>query len=284
MKHHLFLHVIMKVQLIRFAAIIVSILMLFPACSSYQKLLKSDDYDKKYNAAVKYYKNEEYNQALGLFRDLLVYYRGSKRGQKVRFYYAYALYGTGQYQLASLRFKNFYETYSNSKHAEESLYMYAYCLYLNSPSVELDQNNTRKAINAFQFFTVKYPYSNRISKVNGFMDELRLKLEEKAIQRAKLYFKIRDYKAAVWALQNVLEKYPATRQKEELKFLVLKSQYLLAINSIKEKLTERLHTTLRFYRNFAQDFPNSQYIEEAKKIFNDVTNKLGALEKKENYG
>lgn len=257
-------------------------LIFFFSCGSYQKILKSDDVNLKFEAAKKYYNEGAYHKALPIFEDLLTYYRGTVQGEKIYFYYAYCQYGVGNNQLASFRFKTFYETYPNSEHAEESLYMYAYCLYLESPPVSLDQTTTQKAIEAFQLFTIKFPNSDRISDCNKYIDALRDKIEKKSIKNAKLFYKIEDYKAAVWAIQNLLEDYPATDDREELEFLILKSQYKLAENSIESKIEERLYETLRYYRIFNTNFPESKLSDEAQNIYENALKDIDKLKSKSN--
>jgi len=40
------------------------------SCGEYQKVLKSDDYNYKYEKAVSYYEDEQYNRAMPLFNEL----------------------------------------------------------------------------------------------------------------------------------------------------------------------------------------------------------------------
>ena len=40
------------------------------SCGEYQKVLKSDDYNYKYEKAVLYYENSDYNRAMHLFTEL----------------------------------------------------------------------------------------------------------------------------------------------------------------------------------------------------------------------
>ena len=47
------------------------------SCSKYQKVLKSDDINFKYEQAVKYYKNSEFNKALPLFNELIPIFKES---------------------------------------------------------------------------------------------------------------------------------------------------------------------------------------------------------------
>ena len=49
----------------------------------------------------------------------------------------------------------------------------------------------------------RYPSSKRVEESNKYMDELLLKLELRDYNTAKLYYKIQDYRAAVWALKKI---------------------------------------------------------------------------------
>jgi outer membrane protein assembly factor BamD len=164
--------------------------------------------------------------------------------------------------------------YPNSKHVEEAEYMSAYCAYLNSPEPELDQEYTYKAINKFQLFINKYPNSKHIPDCNKYLDKLRKKLEDKAYLNAKLYFNLGDYKAAVVVLENTLNKYPDTSYREELMFLNIKAHFKLAENSITEKQAKRYQDTIDAYYSFIDEFPNSKFMKEAQKMYENSVKKI----------
>lgn len=252
-------------------------LFLQAGCGNYQKVLKGDKPEKKYELAKKLYDNEKYEKALPLFDDVLNYYRGSDKGRRILFYHAKSHYGIGSYKVAAFRFKNYYQTYSQSDKAEEALYMHAYCLYLQSPPVELDQDNTKKAINAFKTFITNYPESDKVSKANESIDELREKLKQKAYNRAYLWFKIYDYKAAITAFDNLLEDYPAIDNREKVEFLILKSRFKVAEKSVQAKKQSRYRKTVEKFRQFKGRYPDSKYLEEAKEIAKDSKKALKSL-------
>lgn len=236
------------------------------SCSEYQQVLNGDDMEKKYQVAKEYYNNEEYQKAAPLFDDLLRYYRGTPKGEKIAFYYAYCQYGIDSYKVAAFRFKNYYETYPNSDKAEEALYMHAYCLFLQSPRIELDQEPTKKAINAFQVFIDEFPESDRIPDCNEYIDQLRSKIRKKAYNKAGLWYQILDYKAAIVEFQNLLDEYPTIQYKEEIRFKLLKSHFKVAEKSVQSKKQERLEETLERYNQFVERYPNSGFMDEAKEI------------------
>ncbi|NOZ47666.1 MAG: outer membrane protein assembly factor BamD [Chlorobi bacterium] len=244
------------------------------SCSEYQKLLKSSDFDAKYDKAIEYYENNDYYRAQSLLEELLTVYKGTEKAEQAYYYYAYCYYYMDDYLLAGYHFKIFAQTYPNSKYAEECSFLSAYCHYLNSPNYSLDQADTYKAIDAMQLFINKYPESKRIDTCNILIDKLRFKLETKSYNNAKLYFKLGDYKAAITTIKVSLNDFPDSEYREELMFLLLKSNFLLAENSIRNKQAERYQSTLNEYYAFIDEFPDNENIKEAEKIYEQSINNL----------
>ena len=75
------------------------ILILLSSCSKYQKVLKSDNYNYKYEKAVMYYDNGDYNRAMPLFNELSTVFKGTSKIQQVSYYYAYCNYSTTTIQV-----------------------------------------------------------------------------------------------------------------------------------------------------------------------------------------
>lgn len=237
------------------------------SCSGYQKVVKSTDYEKKYEVAKIYYEKEDYQKAFTLFEELLTVYRGTSKGESVYFYYSYCQFGLRDYLLASYHFNNFAKTFPKSEHAEECMFMGAKCYFLDSSDPSLDQASTEKAISEMQIFINKYPKSKRVEECNELMDRLRFKLEQKDYNAAKLYFDMEDYKSAIVALRNVLNDYPESRFREEMSFMVVRSSYLLAKNSIEKKKQKRYEDAIQECRAFVEKYPENRYRKEVDGIF-----------------
>ena len=247
--------------------IIILLFVLFSGCGEYEKILKSDDYDMKYEKALSYYDQEKYIKAVTIFEQILPRFRGTEKSEKINFLHAKSYYLMGNYTMAGHHFRTFFKTYGNSEYAEEAYFLAAYCYYLLSPRPSLDQENSFKAINAFTLFMNRYPAGKRVKECNLLIKELQDKLSEKSYLNAKLYFSLGDYKAAKVAIQNSLEEYPDTKFREELLFLKLKSQFLLSENSVPEKQKERYQTTLDEYYSFIEEFPGSNYQKDIERIY-----------------
>ena len=258
--------------------VLLSSAFLLTSCSKFQRVLKSSDMNLKYETAEKYYEKKDYFRALQLLEELMTVYRGTVRGEQVYYYYAYSNFYIRDYIMASYHFNNFLASYPTSKYAEEIQYMYAYCFYLDSPISSLDQTNSFDAIDKFQLFINRYPGSPRVADANKLIDELRMKLETKQFANAKLYYKTEHYKAAVSALQNVLIDFPASVFKEEVLYLIFKSSYFYANNSIESKQLIRLKDARENYLKLVDSFPQSKYLDDAERQYGKVESEIKSHE------
>lgn len=247
------------------------------ACSEYNKVLKSTDVVYKYTKAKEYFEEEDYSKALSLFDELGTILRGTDKSEDVHFYIAECHFHLKDYYFANYYYKNFAKTYPASPRAENAFFSSAYCSYLNSPKSSLDQTDTEQAIDEFQIFLNRYPNSALKDSSNAMIDELRLKLEKKAFDNAKLYYLTENYKSATVALQNMLRDFPDSPHREEIEFLVVKSSYLLAVNSIESKKEERLTNTIENYHKFVDKYKDSKYIKDAESYYVDALRELDKM-------
>ena len=264
------------------AITILSIMLVFAGCSKYQRILKSNDFEKKFEMAKAYYDNGKYQKAFPLFEELITVFRGTSKAEDVYYYYAYSNYKLGDFMLAGYHFDNFVRTFPRSDRAEDAQFMNAKCYFLDSSEPSLDQASTTKAIDELQLFINKYPESPKVDECNDLMDRLRFKLETKAYNGAKLYYRLGEYKAAIFALRNTLAEFPDTRHREEISFMIVRSSYLLADNSIEEKKIERFEQALRECDDFIERHPRSSDVENAKSIKEDSKKELEKIKNLKN--
>jgi outer membrane protein assembly factor BamD len=250
---------------------LVMILVVLSSCGDYNKIVKSTDYEFKYKKAIEYYEDGEYVRAGTLFKELVNIYRGTTRADKIYYYFAKSMIGQKDYLMAGHYFNALTKEFPNSEYAEEAQFMIGYCSYLISPKPRLDQSVTQDAIDGMQLYINLYPFSDRVEEANRLIDELRDKLVYKSYLSAKLYFDFENFKASVIALNNSLEKYPDSKYREELKFMLLKSKYLLADRSVMDKRDSRFSSALDEYFAFVDEFPDSKYKKEVTKYYEKAT-------------
>jgi outer membrane protein assembly factor BamD len=250
------------------------VLFTFVSCGDYQKLLKSDDAELKYNKAVEYFEKGDFMRASTLFDMVAVYYKGTERSETVLNYMAKSYMGQKDYFSASEYYKTYVKTYPKGKFVVEAKYMIGYCYYLDSPDARLDQTSTLSAISALQEFVEIYPESERVPEANKLLDELNNKLAYKAYLNAKLYYNLgnylgNNYEAAVISAQNALKVFPSTAHREELLMLILDAKYQQAVQSVEEKRIDRYRNTVDEYYNYINEFPEGKFRKQADRILNE---------------
>jgi len=252
--------------MIRKLTFILLISLFLGGCSDYQKLLKSNDQELKYEKAIGYYNEGNYYRALQLFDQVIPVYRGTDKAEDLFYHYAYCYYNQNDYLMASYYFKRFAKNYPNSDKVEEAWYMSAYCTYMESPEYSLDPSNTKQAIKELQSYINRFPHSDSLDRCNVLIDNLNRKLELKIYDQGKLYFKTEDYDAATVTFNNLLKDYPDTEYREEVLFKIMKSYYLYAKHSIYSKQAERYQMAVESYDKLITFYPNTKKLKEAKEM------------------
>lgn len=229
------------------------------SCSSYNKVLKSDDYQAKFELANSLYDTEKYDRCIGLYEQVYQRFPKQAEGEVSYFRIGKAYYLGGDFYMGGYFLGEFTNRFPFSPKIEEATFLSAMCSVNNSPEPSLDQTATEVGINELQQFVDRFPESELVDSCNHIMDRLQFKLETKKYDAVKLYSKTENFRAAVTSSEEFLKSYPISKFKEEVAYLLVNNSYLLAENSIPAKKLERTVQTLERYRNFVNEFPNSNY-------------------------
>jgi len=256
--------------------IIPVILLLVVSCGEYEKLLKSTDYELKKTRALEYYNDGKFVKTTELLRQILPRYRATEEGEELNWINAQSFYGMKDYIMAGSQYKSFIDQFPFGKHAEEAHYLAAYCDYLTSPRPELDQEYTRNAIEGFNIFVNKFPYSPKIEECKKLITEMEERLVEKNYKSARLYYDMGEYKASVVAINNSLKLFANSKYREEMMFLKLNSLFQYAELSTADKQKSRYQDTLDDYFSFMEEYPESRYARDVKSIYQKTDNYLKA--------
>ena len=247
------------------------------SCGKFEKFRKSADLPTKYKAAVNYYKKKDFSKAGILFDEIMPLMKGDSTQELATFYQAYCDFNLGSYTLASSHFKKFAEVFSRSEFAEEAIYMSAFSLYKDSPNFNLDQTGTLAAINEIQSYLNNYPETRFKDDCTNIIKELRKKLEKKAYEKAKLYYKtspfnIASLKSSVIEITNFQRDFPDSDYSEEMAYMKVLAQYDLAKSTIESKQKERYAEASKFYLDLIDKYPQSAYLKEGEKMY-ELSNK-----------
>jgi len=246
---------------------ICAISLMLASCNGYNKLLNSNDYEAKYEAAMRYYNDNSYTRAIQLFENLTLHYRGRDNAENITWYYAQSLLKEKDYISAAYQFQRFGRQFPYSERVEEAAWMSAYCKYKDSPDYQLDQSRTREAIEEMEAFAERWPRSTYMPELNRCLDEMRDKLTMKEYELAFGYYNIEEYRAAYEQFKRFLNLYPESDLREQAMFYQLDAGYRLAANSREDKKRDRLQQVLSDFELFSGSFANSKHLSAAQTIY-----------------
>ena len=250
----------------------------FTSCGDYNLVVKSTDYEYKYEAAKQFYAEGQYNRAATLMQDVIMALKGTDKGEESLFMTGMSNLYARNYEAATSYFRKYYETYPRGIFTEEARFYCGKALYENTPEPKLDQTATYEAVSEFQNFLELYPESPLRDRAQNMIFALQDKLVEKEYLSAKLYYDLgtyfgncttggSNYQACIVTAQNAIKDYPYTTRREEFAILILKAKFELAENSVAAKKEERYHDAIDEYYGFTNEYPESKYMKTAQDLF-----------------
>lgn len=258
-----------------FILAVVAVLASMSCKSQYELMLNSNDADAKYDAAFAYFNEGKYSKAAALFESLSVLTNGTERDDTVRYYWGLSNYKFKDYYTAETNFEKFIESYPRSPFTSDARYLRIDCLFRQTLRYELDQSPTYKAMNAISEYILEFPDNTHMKECKDMLDNLNERLDRKAYEAAKLYYKMEDYLASRVAFRNVLKDDSENVYREDILYYIAMSSYKYAYLSVPSKQKERYLTFVDDYYNFIGELPESHYKKELDAVYRKAQKALG---------
>ncbi len=243
-------------------AFILALAFLVGSCGEYQTVLNKGKNTEKYKLAVEMYEKKEFKKAISLFEKIMGPYANKPQMERIQFMISDSYFQTENYAMSSYYFTKFITNYPESSKVQEAAYLSAKSYYLAAPVYSRDQEDTYKALTAYQGFIDKYPKSELIEEANRDYAELNRKLQFKDFEIARLYYHREKYASAIQAFETFNEDHLGSEFKEETYYYSFKSTYELAMKSVLSKKEERISEAILSHRKFKKTFPESEKIKE----------------------
>ena len=253
------------------------------SCGEYNKVLKSTDYEYKYEAAKSYFGKGQNTKAAAILEELITILKGTDKAEESLYMLGMTYYNQGDFITASHYFSTYYNTYPRGTYTEQARFYSGKALFLDTPEPRLDQSSTYKAIQELQMFMEYFPASNRHQEAQQMIFDLQDKLVMKDYMAARLYYDLgsytgnssysttgNNYLPCIVTAQNALKDYPYTKLREDISILLLRAKYDMAKESVEEKKEERMRDAIDEYYAFKNEFPESKYIKEVENIYKDA--------------
>ena len=253
------------------------------SCGEYNKVLKSTDYEYKYEAAKSYFGKGQNTKAAAILEELITILKGTDKAEESLYMLGMTYYNQGDFITASHYFSTYYNTYPRGTYTEQARFYSGKALFLDTPEPRLDQTSTYKAIQELQMFMEYFPASSRHQEAQQMIFDLQDKLVMKDYMAARLYYDLgsymgnssysttgNNYLACIVTAQNALKDYPYTKMREDISILLLRAKYDMAKESVEEKKEERMRDAIDEYYAFKNEFPESKYMKEVENIYKDA--------------
>ena len=245
--------------------------------SQFDALLSSNDTAAKYDAAFQYFNARKYQKSAQLFESLSALTGGTPQDDTVQFYWGLSNYRYKDYYTAEANLTKFLTNYPLSPFSDEARFLRIDCLYRNTLRYELDQTPTRTAIASIQQYLSE---SDGRENIHGeacrkMLDDLEERLDRKAYEGARLYYKMEDYKASRVAFRNILKDDAENVYREDILYYTAMSSYNYAFHSVASKRKERYLTFIDDYLNFIGENPESKYRRELDVMYKRAQRALG---------
>ena len=253
------------------------------SCGEYNKVLKSTDYEYKYEVAKSYFGKGQNTKAAAILEELITILKGTDKAEESLYMLGMTYYNQGDFITASHYFSTYYNTYPRGTYTEQARFYSGKALFLDTPEPRLDQSSTYKAIQELQMFMEYFPASNRHQEAQQMIFDLQDKLVMKDYMAARLYYDLgsytgnssysttgNNYLACIVTAQNALKDYPYTKLREDISILLLRAKYDMAKESVEEKKEERMRDAIDEYYAFKNEFPESKYTKEVENIYKDA--------------
>ncbi len=179
---------------------------IFASCSSTQELTVQGA-GKTFRDGMELLNDKDYLKAKDQFDIVVKQYPASAYADSAQFYLAETYFDETEYVTAAFEFGNLFTNYPSSKLAPEARFKIAECYAAETPRVQLDQESSLKAIDAFQNFIDYYPNSPLVPDAEKEITDLRNKLAQKYYDTAQLYTTMDYYKAAIVYYDIILDQY-----------------------------------------------------------------------------
>ncbi len=189
------------------ASLVVSAL--WTGCST-EEALQQLSAEQQYRLGMSYFQEEDYLEAIEEFKVITLQFGGTQWADDAQFSMAEARFVRGEFILAAYEYDVLLRTMPTSEFVRLARFRKATCYFESSPSPDLDQEYTRKAIDEYQTFLEYHGTDSLAAMADQRIRELTAKLAQKDFESGMIYLRMSYNKAATFYFDLVLEKYHDT--------------------------------------------------------------------------
>ena len=179
-------------------------LLLFYSCSKNTRPAITSP-DEEYQQIVNEFEKGNYEKAINSLKYFFNRYPGSHWIDDAQFYYAESYYKLENHMEAMNEFQFLINNFPNSNWSELALLRKAQCMEKMAPLPQRDQTLTKEAIETYNEFIRKYPYSKYLEEASTGKKRAQEQINQQFLEIGETYIKMGINKSAVVYLIKVSE-------------------------------------------------------------------------------
>ncbi|MCK4352803.1 outer membrane protein assembly factor BamD [candidate division WOR-3 bacterium] len=205
---------------LNFKLFFVFCILLLISCSSWHNNKVRLDAEDQFRLGKIELKLRHYDKAIENFKYVMFEYPGSKWVEESQYWLAKSYFEKEDYVQAELEYSFFLRSFPRSRFIDDTELELSLCYFKESPSYQLDQTLTLKALQGFDSFLIKYADSELIDEAKKYRNECIDKLVKRDLKIAKSYIKIGHSKSAIVYLEAIQQNYPDNSYSKEVTSLI----------------------------------------------------------------
>lgn len=258
----------------RFSLALLLAAFIFAAGCSGSSQIRHNSAEEAFQTGFELYEDGNYERAIRYFRAVFSYGRSNEWAPDAQLYLARSYRDDGQHALAATEYDRFIQLYGNDERVPQAEFERALSFYERSPSYQLDQTYTRRALNAFTLFIDRYPNHELVPEAEERIEELQEKLARKQYEAAELYERRQMWEAAANYYESVFDQYPQTEWADDALLGAIRTYIEYADRSIQARQPERYQQAIENYQLLAQTFPESPLLKRAESLYERAQSRL----------
>ena len=222
----------------RFRNIYVGLLLLFilSGCA----LLKGREVPKSnpealYKQGYEDYQKGRYEKAIASFQRLKEEYPLSELVVSAELGIADANFSMKEYGYAEIAYNDFINLHPTNENLPYVMYQMGMCHYKQMLSIDRDQTETIKALKEFEKLVARFPTSKFSFLAEKLIRECKGRIAEHEFYVGELYFKMKQYKAALRRFENIAKNYPNLGLDYKVQFIMEETKKQIAAAEGKAK-------------------------------------------------
>ncbi len=184
----------------RYLSIFLLLLLAFGACSRNKSELSTE---AKLAKADELYANKKYAKAAVLY-DEISFERKSASTAYATLRLADSYFAINKFADARLKYQQFIDGFPDHQNVSDAYFRVAQSLFEESLKPAYDQDETLSSITAFRNFIERFPNDGRYKQAVEYIRRAQYKIIEKKYQNGYIYYKMKDYSAALMYFEEVI--------------------------------------------------------------------------------